>query len=339
MAPTEVLADQHYLGLSVQFAQLGVRMALLKGSQTAAERKAVRKTLEAGETDVVVGTHALIQQGVRFRDLRLAVVDEQHRFGVSQRDAILAGEGSGTRPHTLHMSATPIPRTLSLTLYGDLDVSVLDEMPAGRRPVVTRLVGPEGAERMWESVRGQIRSGRQVYVVCPLIEESDVLEAASARQTFEELSAGELAGIPPAAAARPTPGGGEGCGHGRLRRAQGGRPGEHVGHRSGGGRAQCYSDGHPRRPPFRVVAVAPVAGPGGPGRRRFVLLPARRRRGRGRSGAPARVRGDQRRVRPRGGRPSGPGDGAVVRRAPVGVGRPACGLPAPRPGTAGRGAN
>jgi ATP-dependent DNA helicase RecG len=195
MAPTEVLADQHYLGLSVQLAQYGVRMALLKGSQTTAERKAVRKRLEEGEIDVVVGTHALIQQGVRFRDLRLAVVDEQHRFGVNQRDAIVAGKGLPTRPHTLHMSATPIPRTLSLTLYGDLDISVLDEVPAGRRPVVTTLVGLEGAGAMWESVRRQIRAGRQAYVVCPLIEESDVLEAASARQTFEELSAGELSGF------------------------------------------------------------------------------------------------------------------------------------------------
>ena len=195
MAPTEVLADQHYLGLSAQLAAHGVRVRLLKGSQTAAERKAVRKSLEAGEVDVVVGTHALIQQGVRFRDLRLAVVDEQHRFGVAQRDAIVAGGGQEARPHTLHMSATPIPRTLSLTLYGDLDVSVLDEIPPGRTPVATKLVAPESLARMWEFVRGQIRMGRQAYVVCPLIEESEVLEAASARQMFAELTAGELAGF------------------------------------------------------------------------------------------------------------------------------------------------
>ncbi len=195
MAPTEVLADQHYLGLSAELASHGVRVALLKGSQTTAERKAVRKALESGETDVVVGTHALIQQGVRFHDLRLAVVDEQHRFGVAQRDAILAGEDKESRPHTLHMSATPIPRTLSLTLYGDLDVSVLDEMPAGRRPIVTRLVAPESATRMWDFVREQIRSGRQAYVVCPLIEESESLQSASATQTYEELVAGELRGF------------------------------------------------------------------------------------------------------------------------------------------------
>ena len=200
MAPTEVLADQHYLGLSAQLAPHGVRVRLLKGSQTAAERRAVRKGLETGEVDVVVGTHALIQEGVRFRDLRLAVVDEQHRFGVSQRDAIVTGEGQNgegqnLRPHTLHMSATPIPRTLSLTLYGDLDVSVLDEMPPGRQPVQTRLVPPEAVEDMWGFVRGRLRDGSQAYVVCPLIEESEVLEAASARQTFEELAAGELSGF------------------------------------------------------------------------------------------------------------------------------------------------
>lgn len=196
MAPTEVLADQHFVGLSEQLKRRGVRVCLLKGSQSAGERQAVRKSLEAGETDVVVGTHALIQEGVRFRDLRVAVVDEQHRFGVRQRDAIIGAEdGRGLWPHILHMSATPIPRTLSLTLYGDLDISVLDEMPAGRQPVRTRLVAAGDEHRMWEFVGRQLSIGRQAYVVCPLIEESDSLEAASARRTFEELSAGELAGF------------------------------------------------------------------------------------------------------------------------------------------------
>jgi ATP-dependent DNA helicase RecG len=192
MAPTEVLADQHFLGLADQLSDRGVKVRLLKGSQTAAERRSVRKGLEAGEVDVVVGTHALIQEGVRFRDLRLAVIDEQHRFGVSQREAIVAGVGDDFRPHTLHMSATPIPRTLSLTLYGDLDVSVLDEMPPGRHPVSTRLVPPGAVETMWESVRGELRRGHQAYVVCPLIEESEALQAASARQMFVDLAAGEL---------------------------------------------------------------------------------------------------------------------------------------------------
>ncbi len=205
MAPTEVLADQHYVGLASQLTSYGVRVALLKGSQTAAERREVRKGLESGDVDVVVGTHALIQEGVRFRDLRLAVVDEQHRFGVSQRDAIISGgkRGSGgrrgsapdMRPHTLHLSATPIPRTLSLTLYGDLDVSVLDEMPPGRRQVVTRLIQADSVDSMWAFVREQLRAGRQAYVVCPLIEESETLEAASALRTYAGLAEGELAGF------------------------------------------------------------------------------------------------------------------------------------------------
>ena len=206
-----MLAEQHYLGLSEQLQPSGWR-GLLKGSLPVKERGAVRRALEAGEADVVVGTHALIQEGVKFRDLRVAVVDEQHRFGVRQRDAILAVEGqareehSGDRgahgeaqemlwPHTLHMSATPIPRTLSLTLYGDLDVSVLDEMPPGRRPVRTWLVFGDSEARMWEFVRAELERGRQVYVVCPLIEESEALQTASAKRTFEELGAGELAGF------------------------------------------------------------------------------------------------------------------------------------------------
>lgn len=196
MAPTEVLADQHYIGLQEQMERQGVRLGLLKGSQPAGERRAVRRALECGELSVVVGTHALIQEGVRFHDLRLAVVDEQHRFGVRQRDAILGGEGDpGLWPHTMHMSATPIPRTLSLTLYGDLDVSVLDEMPAGRRPVSTKVVAQESQGPMWEAVRAELSRGRQAYVVCPLIEESESLQTASARRAFEELAADELAGF------------------------------------------------------------------------------------------------------------------------------------------------
>ena len=193
MAPTEVLADQHYLELSRRLSALGVDVRLLKGSRSAREKRSVLAAVASGQTDLVVGTHALIQEGVRFHDLRVVVVDEQHRFGVRQRDAVLAPEGEGEWPHALHMSATPIPRTLSLTLYGDLDVSTLDEMPPGRVPVTTRLVRAESERRMWAFVRSHLDRGRQAYVVCPLIEESDVLEAASARQTYECLASGELA--------------------------------------------------------------------------------------------------------------------------------------------------
>ncbi len=195
MAPTEVLADQHFLGLSERLARHGIRVGLLKGSLPAGERRAMRSSTAKGQVDIVIGTHALIQEGVRFHDLRLVVVDEQHRFGVRQREAILLTRPDGRKPHTLHMSATPIPRTLSLTLYGDLDVSVLDEMPPGRQPVKTRLVFPRAERRMWEFVRGELTKGRQAYVVCPLIEESEALQAASANETFRRLSAGELKGF------------------------------------------------------------------------------------------------------------------------------------------------
>ena len=195
MAPTEVLADQHFWGLSRQLAPLGVEVRLLKGSQSAKDRREVLDALREGEAGLVVGTHALIQQGVVFKDLRVAVVDEQHRFGVQQRDAILKADEGPNWPHVLHMSATPIPRTLSLTLYGDLDVSTLDELPPGRSPVSTRLVSPESEERMWDFVREQLRQGRQAYVVCPLIEESEVLQSASACETAEVLAGGELAGF------------------------------------------------------------------------------------------------------------------------------------------------
>jgi ATP-dependent DNA helicase RecG len=196
MAPTEVLADQHFLGLAEQLENLGVTVSLLKGSQPAAERRAVRKALASGEVDIAVGTHALIQEGVVFHDLRVAVVDEQHRFGVRQRDAIIAaGQRERAWPHTLHMSATPIPRTLSLTLYGDLDISVLDELPPGRRAVRSHVVSGEQEGRMWAFVCAELARGRQAYVVCPLIEESESLQTASAKHTFEALGTGELAGF------------------------------------------------------------------------------------------------------------------------------------------------
>jgi len=142
---------------------------------------------------VVVGTHALIQAGVDFRRLRVVVIDEQHRFGVRQRSALFTPGESSPWPHTLHMTATPIPRTLGLTLYGDLDVSVIDESPPGRTPVRTRLFFLDHRPAMWEFVRGKLDEGRQAYVVCPLVEESESLEVASAVATYEELRRGELA--------------------------------------------------------------------------------------------------------------------------------------------------
>jgi ATP-dependent DNA helicase RecG len=188
MAPTEVLADQHHLGLEPLAALVGVRMGLLTGSS--ADRERTLTATAAGEIDVLVGTHALIQEGVRFSSLGLAVVDEQHRFGVHQR-VMLKDKAEGPEPDLLIMTATPIPRTLSMTLYGDLDVTVLDEMPRGRVPVVTEVVPPDPRrlEVVYDLIRAEVAAGRQAFVVCPLVEDSDKLEVASATAEHERLSA------------------------------------------------------------------------------------------------------------------------------------------------------
>jgi len=170
MAPTEVLAEQHYRSLSALLSPAGIRVGLLTGSLPAAEKKAVRKKLADGTINFVVGTHALISDGVEFRDLALIVADEQHRFGVAQR-AALAAKGE-TAPHVLVMSATPIPRTLALIIYGDLDVSVIDELPPGRTPVQTFVIREDKRARMYNFVRKQVSEGRQVYIVCPAVEEN-----------------------------------------------------------------------------------------------------------------------------------------------------------------------
>ena len=186
MAPTEVLAEQHYLSISAALADLPVDVVLLTGSQGTPEKRRALERIAAGEAHVVVGTHALIQKGVDFGDLSLVVVDEQHRFGVGQRTVF---REKGTTPDTLVMTATPIPRTLSLTLYGDLEVSLIDELPPGRKPVETRVVEP--AERLgaYEEVRGEIEDGRQAYVICPLVEESEALEdVRAAEELYEELA-------------------------------------------------------------------------------------------------------------------------------------------------------
>ena len=187
MAPTEVLAEQHYLGLAPMAARIGVRMGLLTAG--AADREEVLEGVAAGRVDVVVGTHALIQEGVHFAGLGVVVVDEQHRFGVHQR-VRLREKAAGPQPDLLIMTATPIPRTLSMTLYGDLDVSTLDEMPRGRQEVETIVVGktPEELDRVSALVRDEVAAGRQAFVVCPLVEESDKLEAASATAEYERLT-------------------------------------------------------------------------------------------------------------------------------------------------------
>ena len=178
MAPTEVLAEQHARFLSSLLSPAGVQVALLTGSMGAAEKKRVRTALASGDIDFVVGTHALISDGVEFRDLALMVADEQHRFGVAQRAALAA---KGDRPpHVLVMSATPIPRTLALIVYGDLDISVIDQLPPGRTPVETFVVREDKRQRMYGFVRKQVQEGRQVYIICPAVEERSEEELALA---------------------------------------------------------------------------------------------------------------------------------------------------------------
>jgi len=208
MAPTEVLAEQHAAGVRALldgvsvpdpgnlFGDRPLRVELLTNRVTGADRKDVLAGLVDGSVDIVIGTHALIQDAVDFASLGAVVVDEQHRFGVEQRAALRAKTVGGAVPDMLVMTATPIPRTAAMTVYGDLDVSVLDELPPGRTPIVTKWAdGPLLEAEVWGDVRSQVADGRQAYVVCPLIGESEKLEVASAEETFERLAHDELAGL------------------------------------------------------------------------------------------------------------------------------------------------
>jgi ATP-dependent DNA helicase RecG len=198
MAPTETLAEQHAITLNRLLAGSNVPFTLLTGSTKAAGRREALARLATGELSLIVGTHALIEPDVEFARLAVCVVDEQHRFGVRQRAALdtkgpqLEGGSSRAAPHVLHMTATPIPRTLSLTAYGDLDATLLRELPAGRRPVKTWAVGEEKREGAYEFVRERLREGRQAYFVCPLVEGSEKLQAKAASEEAQRLAAGEL---------------------------------------------------------------------------------------------------------------------------------------------------
>jgi ATP-dependent DNA helicase RecG len=198
MAPTEILAAQHYLSARRVFEPAGYRVELITGGRTKAERELAALRVQAGQAQLVVGTHALIEEGVKFDKLGLVIVDEQHRFGVLQRKRLM---DKGRAPHVLVMTATPIPRTLALTLFGDLDLSVIDEMPPGRTPIETRLATEERLTGVWEFLRCEVTKGRQAYVVYPVIEESKLeLKAATAeyerlaKQVFPKLRVGLLHG-------------------------------------------------------------------------------------------------------------------------------------------------
>jgi ATP-dependent DNA helicase RecG len=193
MAPTETLAEQHFQTLQLLLGAEPISMGLLTGSTPARRAGELRAKLASGELALVVGTHALIEESVRFARLGVAVVDEQHRFGVAQRAALDRKGAVGESPHVLHMTATPIPRTLALAGYGDLEFTLLRQLPRGRQPVQTFVCGTQRERaRAYERVRDELRQSRQAFVVCPLVEESEVLQARAATAEFERLRSGEL---------------------------------------------------------------------------------------------------------------------------------------------------
>lgn len=183
MAPTEILAAQHFRSLSSLLSETGIRVALLTGSSKALEKRNIYSSLESGEIDLVIGTHALISEGVSFRNLGLVITDEQHRFGVAQRSALIS---KGSSPHIMVMSATPIPRTLALMIFGDLDISVLDELPPGRQRIDTYLINSEKRARAYGFLHKQIKAGNQCYIVCPLVGQNES-ELESAEEYVKKL--------------------------------------------------------------------------------------------------------------------------------------------------------
>ncbi len=192
MVPTEILAEQHYLTMQELLGSHGVNVALLTGRLKPKEKATLLAAVRQGDIQVVIGTHALIQDGVEFQKLGLAITDEQHRFGVFQRAKL---QEKGRLPDMLVMTATPIPRTMALTVYGDLEVSAIRELPPGRKPVKTYVRNRQSREKVYLFIRDQVAKGRQAYVVCPLVEESDKIEAQAAVELHEELSGGYLQGI------------------------------------------------------------------------------------------------------------------------------------------------
>ena len=195
MAPTEILARQHFESAQKLLDPLGIRCGLLLGGMKAKDRRNALASIRSGEWQLVIGTHALLSEGVEYQNLALAVTDEQHRFGVRQRQLLSQKAQNDLEPHVLVMSATPIPRSLALILYGDLELSVVDELPPGRTPVRTRIVPEHKRDGLYGFILSQAQEGRQTYIVCPLVEESDAVDAVSAQEMYAELVNGPLAAL------------------------------------------------------------------------------------------------------------------------------------------------
>ncbi|WP_066639306.1 ATP-dependent DNA helicase RecG [Desulfolucanica intricata] len=190
MVPTEILAEQHYLFLQQYLRPLGVKISVLTGKMRKSEKERIITAIENGEMQIIVGTHTLIQEHIKFKNLALAVIDEQHRFGVRQRATL---QYKGKHPDILVMTATPIPRTLAMTLYGDLDISVIDKLPSGRKPIKTHVISSRKLSDVYAFVKKELKLGRQAYIVCPLVEESSYVESQAAIDLAQELSEQELA--------------------------------------------------------------------------------------------------------------------------------------------------
>ena len=352
MAPTEVLAEQHWRSLSALLRPAGIWVGLLTGGLTQKEKRETRKALAAGEIDLIIGTHALISPQVEFRRLALIVADEQHRFGVAQR-AALAGkseQGGMPPPHVLVMSATPIPRTLALIIYGDLDVSIIDQLPPGRTPVETYVVHEDKRQRMYNFVRRLVGEGRQAYIICPAVEEK-AEDGGQGGQWAQAEARPDLKAVTTYAETLRTqvfPDLRVAFLHGKMRprekvllcRRRDRRSGFHHGGGGGGGRAQRRPDRCGERRVLRPQPAPPAPGPGG-AREAPVLLRPHHQYPQSRLPGPAAYSGlHNRRLSDRRGGPEAPGARRLLRQPPArpataGTGR-SVGGPPPAPGGPGR---
>ena len=270
LAPTEILAAQHYFYFKKLFQKLGYTTILLTGSNTAREKTQLKKLVAAGLAKVVIGTHALLEADVEFAKLGLAVVDEQHRFGVEQRQKLLE---KGAHPDVLVMTATPIPRTLALTVYGDLDVSVIDEMPPGRKPIVTKHVEDARVEQVYSFLRKQIEQGSQAYVVYPVIEESETQAMKAAQKMHEHLSKVVFPDVAVGLLHGKLSSDEKEVGDGAIPARRDQDPGVDHGDRSRRGRAECDRDGDRAGGALRSGAAAPASRARGPRRGTELLHP------------------------------------------------------------------